>query len=192
MALNHIINGTFKSGELNIEGYSVSEVGKKKAASEKFRERADFDFDPQVLTDALKTGGKVFSYSNKGRVKAIYITTREDKNIFSLTKVYRSADITKEISDKMDRETAFLLSSRASYYTDGKAYFLGEQLPRLKQKSGKFSWSMAIVFMLIYAPMFSIPSGNAIGIFPGVLMGLAMGFCFKDTKYYYQKEELSE
>ena len=92
---------------------------------------------------------------------------------------------------KMDEQVKFLLAQKASYNTNCKAIFLGEKLPKLKQKSGGFNIAMAIVFGMLYSTVFWQVMGGPSGIGVGICLGVCMGFCFAEHSYYYEgpKEE---
>ncbi|MBO4579812.1 MAG: hypothetical protein J5715_06640 [Clostridiales bacterium] len=187
------LNKEFKAEELNVEGYPIIEVGKGKAQSEKFKAQTDFDFDPASLVDALNSKGHVYAYLDKEKkVKAIYITVRKDGEDFSCEERLLSDSIADDpVVGKMDEQVKFLVAQRATYYSKGRGYFLGEELPHLKQKSEGFNFSMAIVFALLYSVVFWQVFHGPTGIGIGICFGICMGLCFAKHSYLYEgpKEE---
>lgn len=186
------LNKEFKAESLNVEGYPIIEVGKGKAQSEKFKAQADFDFDPARLVEALNNKGHVYAFLDKEKkVKAIYITVRKNGEDYSCEERLLSPSVTDDkLIEKFDEEIKFLVAQRASY-GKGKAYFLGEEIPHLKQKSEGFNFSMAIVFALLYSVAFWQVFHGPTGIGIGICFGICMGLCFAKHSYLYEgpKEE---
>ena len=92
----------------------------------------------------------------------------------------------------MDQQVVFLMAQRASYYKDGKASFRGTKAPKLISKTGPYNWYWAIVFAILYSVVFLTTLKNPMGVFAGIMMGLAMGSCFRSASYEYEKEESSD
>lgn len=181
------LNKHFSAEELNVEGYPIIEVGRGKAVSEKFRSKADFDFDPARLTDAISRKGHVYVYLDKEKkVKAIYTTAKSGED-FSCEERLVSPSIAEDpVLEKMDEQVRFLVAERASYYTKGRGFFLGEAIPVLKKKSEGINWGMAVVFGILYSTCFWQPMNGAVSIPFGISMGICMGMCFAKHTYHYE------
>ena len=181
------LNKHFSAEELNVEGYPIIEVGKRKAQSEKFKARADFDFDPSRLVEALNKKGHVYAYLDKEKkVKAIYITSKSGED-FSCEERLVSPSIAEDpVLEKMDEQVRFLVAERATYYTKGRSFFLGKALPVLKKKSEGINWGMAVVFAILYSTCFWQPMHGAGAVPFGICMGFCMGLCFAKHSYYYE------
>ncbi len=181
-------NKHFTAEELNITDYPIIEVGRKKAASEKFRSKADFDIDPARLTDAISRKGHVYAYLDKDKnVKAVYITTKSGEDFSCEERLLSPSIEDADLVEKMDKQVRFLLAERATYYTKGKSYFLGNALPVLKKKSEGINWGMAIVFTILYTTCFWNPFKGAAAVSFGICMGISMGLCFAKHTYYYEE-----
>ena len=187
----------FTAEELNVPGYSIKEVRTKLATSEAFKQKADFDIDQQYLADTLSNKGNVYAYTDKTkRIVAVYACPRNG-DVYSCDKRYVSSSLDEETIAKFDEQVYFLVAQRVSYDTKNKGIFLGEDMYALKQKSGGFNWSMAIVFALLYSVVFYSALHGPAGIGIGFCLGLCMGLCLTSHKYYYsdgteQKEDTKE
>ncbi|MBR3082422.1 MAG: hypothetical protein IKH06_06155 [Clostridiales bacterium] len=181
------LNKEFKEDSLNIEGYSIKEVGKGNAVSDKFRAQTDFVFDPDRLIEALNNKGHVYAYVDKAKkVRAIYITVKKGE-CFSCEERLLSPSIANgPVVEKMDEQVRLLVADRATYYTKGRAFFLGEEMPKLKKKSEGFNFIMAVIFTFLYSMMFWQVFHGPVGIGIGVCMGISMGLCLAKHSYYYE------
>ncbi len=56
------------------------------------------------------------------------------------------------------------------------------------QKAGAYSWYWAVVFGILYSVAFTSVLKNPAGIAVGMMLGVAMGNCFRSTKYEYEQE----
>ncbi|MBR5181823.1 MAG: hypothetical protein IKW88_06185 [Clostridiales bacterium] len=181
------LNKEFKAESLNVEGYSIIEVGKGKALSENFRSMADFEFDPSRLVEALSSKGHVYAYIGKDKkVRAIYITTRNGETFSCEERLLSPSVADDPVVGKMDEQVMFLLAERATYYTKGKVYFLGEELPGLKKKSEGFNFVMFVLFSMLYSAMFWQVFHGPVGICIGISMGISMGLCMAKHRYFYE------
>ena len=175
----------FNAEELNVPGYSISEIRKKVATSDAFKNKTDFDIDQDHLADVIGNKGKVYAYYNKQRqVVAVYSCPRQG-DVISCDKRYVSSSLEEDLIAKLDEQVRFLVAQRASYDTKYKASFLGEDIPKLNQKSGGYNWSMAIVFAILYSTVFCVALKQPAGIGVGICLGFCMGLCFTSHKYYY-------
>jgi len=182
------LNKHFTAEELNITDYPIIEVGRKKAASEKFRSKADFDIDPARLTDAISRKGHVYAYLDKRKnVKAVYITAKSGEDFSCEERLLSPSIEDADLVEKMDEQVRFLLAERATYYSKGKSYFLGNALPVLKKKSEGINWGMAVVFAILYTTCFWNPFKGAAAVSFGICMGICMGLCFAKHTYYYEE-----
>ena len=178
-------NKEFTAEELNVQGYSIKEVRTKLATSEEFKQKADFDIDQQYLADTLNNKGNVYAYCDKAKnIVAVYVCPKNG-NEYSCDKRYVSSALDEETIAKFDDQVYFLVAQRVSYDTKNKGTFLGEDMYALKQKSGGFNWSMAIVFALLYSVVFYSALQGPSGIGIGICLGLCMGLCLTSHKYYY-------
>ena len=184
---NMELNKHFRAEDLNIADYPIIEVGRKKAVSEKFRSKADFDIDPARLTDAISRKGLVYAYLDKDKnVKAVYITTKSGEDFICEERLLSPSIEDPGLVEKMDEEVRFLLAERASYYSKGRCYFLGDDVPALKKKSEGINWGMAVVFAILYTTCFWNPFKGAAAVSFGICMGICMGLCFAKHTYYYE------
>ena len=104
----YIVSGEFTSSSLNVQGYSLVQIGKGTVKSEKFKERSEVNFDPERLLDALQNKGKVYAYKKKGIVKSLYVVRRTE-NRYSCNEIFYAPDIMDEpVKDLMDAGTAYL------------------------------------------------------------------------------------
>ena len=178
----------FDSNGLNIQNYSLIEVSKSRAMSEKFKSGAGFDFDPEHLAEVISNKGKVYAYMKKGSVDALYVVRKNDDDLIC-DECYYSPEISGEpVTDLMDQQVAFLIAERVRYTNGAKAFFRDLELPKLIRKSGAYNWGMAISFALLYSVMFTTSLHRPLGVFPGLCMGLAMGFCFQKATYHYETD----
>ena len=175
----------FRAEELNVQGYSISEMRKKAVTGESLKDKADFDIDQQYLADIIDNKGKVYAYYDKQKkVVAIYPCPRKGDEI-SCDRRSVSSTLEEDIIAKFDDQIRFLVAQRASYDTKYKASFLGEDLPKLNQKSEGYNWGMAIVFAMLYSTVFCSAMKGPAGIGVGICLGFCMGLCFTSHKYYY-------
>lgn len=175
----------FKAEALNIQGYSINEAGKFTVKREKFKNSLDVKVEIGQLLNALALKGKVYTYTKKGRIKAVYIVRRNEDN-FSCDEIYYAKDIENEpITNLMDQQVAFLVAQRASYSEKGTATFRKEPMPQLTQLFGKYNWGMALCFTMLMSTGFVLGSGTLVSILPGIGFGFAMGLCFRESWYQY-------
>lgn len=187
-----IDNKPFSVEGLNVQGYSIIDISKRQVKKGKLLSTVDFQADADHLLEVLQNSGKVYGYTRKGILKALYVVTA-DGHQYSCDEIYCSSDLSGEpVTDLMDQQVVFLMAQRASYYKDGKAFFRGNKVPKLTSKTGPYNWYWAIVFAILYGVVFSTTLKSPIGIFAGIMMGLAMGSCFRSTSYEYEKEESSD
>ena len=185
---NLFIDTPFSTEGLNVQGFSIIEVSKGKVKKGKFLATADFTVDAEKLLKVLENSGKVYGYTRKGALKALYVVTA-DGHLYSSDEVYYSSEIEGEpVTDLMNQQVVFLMAQRASYHQDGSAVFQGAKVPKLTSKQGPYSWYWAITFAILYGTTFTITLKSPAGIFVGFMMGLAMGFCFRSSKYEYVKD----
>ena len=178
----------FTAESLNVPGFSIIEVGKMKAKSEKFKASADFGFDPDHLVSVLENKGKVYAYTEKKRVKALYVEEKNGNELICNERYLAPELEGTDTAEKLDAQVAFLVAQRASYTKDTSAVFMEKTMPVLKQTSGKFNVAMAIVFAIIYATAFSASFPNkASAISIGICLGISMGFALASHKYYYEE-----
>ena len=185
---NLFIDTPFSTEGLNVQGFSIIEVSKGKVKKGKLLSTADFSVDAEHILKALENSGKVYGYTRKGALKALYVVTA-DGHRYSCDEVYFSSEIEGEpVTDLMNQQVVFLMAQRASYHQDGSAVFQGTKVPKLTSKQGPYSWYWAITFAILYGTTFTITLKSPAGIFVGFMMGLAMGFCFRSSKYEYVKD----
>ena len=185
---NLFIDTPFSTEGLNVQGFSIIEVSKGKVKKGKLLSTADFSVDAEHILKALENSGKVYGYTRKGALKALYVVTA-DGHLYSCDEVYFSSEIEGEpVTDLMNQQVVFLMAQRASYHQDGSAVFQGTKVPKLTSKQGPYSWYWAITFAILYGTTFTITLKSPAGIFVGFMMGLAMGFCFRSSKYEYVKD----
>ena len=185
---NLFIDTPFSTEGLNVQGFSIIEVSKGKVKKGKLLSTADFSVDAEHLLKVLENSGKVYGYTRKGALKALYVVTA-DGHLYSSDEVYYSSEIEGEpVTDLMNQQVVFLMAQRASYHQDGSAVFQGTKVPKLTSKQGPYSWYWAITFAILYGTTFTITLKSPAGIFVGFMMGLAMGFCFRSSKYEYVKD----
>lgn len=185
---NLFIDTPFSTEGLNVQGFSIIEVSKGKVKKGKLLATADFTVDAEHLLKVLENSGKVYGYTRKGALKALYVVTA-DGHLYSCDEVYYSSEIEGEpVTDLMNQQVVFLMAQRASYHQDGSAVFQGTKVPKLTSKQGPYSWYWAITFAILYGTTFTITLKSPAGIFVGFMMGLAMGFCFRSSKYEYVKD----
>ncbi|MBO4241972.1 MAG: hypothetical protein J5883_01685 [Clostridiales bacterium] len=182
----YIVSGEFTSSSLNVQGYSLVQIGKGTVKSEKFKERSEVNFDPERLLDALQNKGKVYAYKKKGIVKSLYVVRRTE-NRYSCNEIFYAPDIMDEpVKDLMDAQVAFLISHNSlSLSKDARAIFKNSVLPELKTKKKGFNWMMFFMFSALYGVMFSQAVGSPAGYIIGIMMGISMGLCLQDTTYHY-------
>ncbi len=185
---NLFIDTPFSTEGLNVQGFSIIEVSKGKVKKGKLLSTADFSVDAEHILKVLENSGKVYGYTRKGALKALYVVTA-DGHLYSCDEVYYSSEIEGEpVTDLMNQQVVFLMAQRASYHQDGSAVFQGTKVPKLTSKQGPYSWYWAISFAILYGTTFTITLKSPAGIFVGFMMGLAMGFCFRSSKYEYVKD----
>jgi hypothetical protein len=184
---NLFIDKPFSAEGLNIQGFSIIDIGKGKVKKGKIFSNTDFVVDSDRLLKVLENKGKVYGYTKKGQLKALYVVTRDGHSL-TCDEVYFSSDLNGEpVKNLMDQQVVFLMAQNASYYKDGKAVFQGNVVPKLTTKTGPYNWYMAISFALLYSFVFCTTLHSYLGIFSGIMMGLAMGSCFRSHKYEYEK-----
>ena len=185
---NLFIDTPFSTEGLNVQGFSIIEVSKGKVKKGKLLATSDFTVDAEHILKVLENSGKVYGYTRKGALKALYVVTA-DGHLYSCDEVYFSSEIEGEpVTDLMNQQVVFLMAQRASYHQDGSAVFQGAKVPKLTSKQGPYSWYWAITFAILYGTTFTITLKSPAGIFVGFMMGLAMGFCFRSSKYEYVKD----
>lgn len=185
---NLFIDTPFSTEGLNVQGFSIIEVGKGKLKKRKLLSTADFTVDAEKLLKVLENSGKVYGYTRKGALKALYVVTA-DGHRYSCDEVYFSSEIEGEpVTDLMNQQVVFLMAQRASYHQDGSAVFQGAKVPKLTTKQGPYNWYWAVTFGLLYGVVFCTSLKSPAGIFVGFMFGLAMGFCFRSNKYEYVKD----
>lgn len=185
---NLFIDTPFSTEGLNVQGFSIIEVSKGKVKKGKLLATSDFTVDAEHILKVLENSGKVYGYTRKGALKALYVVTA-DGHLYSCDEVYFSSEIEGEpVTDLMNQQVVFLMAQRASYHQDGSAVFQGTKVPKLTSKQGPYSWYWAITFAILYGTTFTITLKSPAGIFVGFMMGLAMGFCFRSSKYEYVKD----
>ncbi|HBZ78009.1 MAG TPA: hypothetical protein DEO39_04815 [Clostridiales bacterium] len=185
---NLFIDTPFSTEGLNVQGFSIIEVSKGKLKKGKLLSTADFTVDAEKLLKVLENSGKVYGYTRKGALKALYVVTA-DGHRYSCDEVYFSSEIEGEpVTDLMNQQVVFLMAQRASYHKDGSAIFQGTKVPKLTTKQGTYNWYWAVTFALLYGVVFCTTLKSPAGIFAGAMMGLAMGFCFRSNKYEYVKD----
>ena len=183
-------NKEFKEDSLNIEGYSIIEVGRGKVKSDKFRSQTDFEFDPDRLIDVLNNKGHIYAYVDKAKkVRSIYVTTKSGETFSCEERMISPSIVNDPVVERMDEQVRFLVAERATYYTKGKAFFLGEEIPKLKKKSEGFDFVMFLIFTVLYSMMFWQVFHGPVGICIGFCMGISMGLCLAKHSYYYEKTE---
>ena len=171
----YIVSGEFSSSSLEVQGYSLIEVGKGKAKSENFREMSEVSFDPEKLLDALEDRGNVYAYKKKGIVKALYIV-RWSGNRYSCNECFYAPDIEDEpVKDLMDAQMAFLISHNS--------------LNLSKDERPVFKNAMGAAFAALYGVIFSQSLGNMTGYLIGIPMGISMGLCLQNKTYHYDLTE---
>ena len=181
----------FSAEGLNVQGYSIIEIGKGKVKKGKIFEGSEIQVDAGHLLEVLEKDGKVYGYTKKGVLKALYVLKAE-KHDYSCEEVYFASDVEGEpVTGLMDQQVVFLMAQRASYYKDGSAVFHGQKVPKLVQKAGAYSWYWAAVFGILYSVAFTSVLKNPGGIAVGMMLGVAMGNCFRSTKYEYEQEKQS-
>ncbi len=186
----YIVSGEFSSSSLEVQGYSLIEVGKGKAKSENFREMSEVSFDPEKLLDALENKGNVYAYKKKGIVKALYIV-RWSGNRYSCNECFYAPDIEDEpVKDLVDAQMAFLISHNSlNLSKDERPVFKNAVMPELKVKKGGFNWAMGAAFAALYGVIFSQSLGNMTGCLIGIPMGISMGLCLQNKTYHYDLTE---
>lgn len=183
---NLFINKPFSAEGLNVQGYSIIDISKGKVRKGKIFSNTDFVIDSDHLLKVLENKGKVYGYTKKGHLKALYVVER-DGHALTCDEVYFSSELNGEpVTDLMNQQVVFLMAQNASYYKDGKAVFQGTDVPKLTVKTGPYSWLTAISFALLYSVVFCTTLHTYLGIFSGIMMGLAMGSCFRSHKYEYE------
>ncbi|MBO4687440.1 MAG: hypothetical protein J5636_02920 [Clostridiales bacterium] len=183
---NIFIKKPFSAESLNIQGYSIVEISKRKLRKSKIFRNMDFVIDTNHLMDVLENKGKIYGYTKKGQLKALYVVTREG-NCFTCDEVLFALDINGEpVTGLMDQQVVFLMAQNASYHKDGRAVFQGTVAPKLVQKTGPFNFFWAVFFAVIYSFVFSNSFSDFSGILIGVMMGICMGFCFRKQTYEYE------
>lgn len=189
---NLFIDNPFSAEGLNVQGFSIIDLSKGKVKKGKIFSGADFKVDADHLLKVLENRGKVYGYTRKGALEALYVVTA-DGHLYSCDEVYYSSEIAEEpVTELMDQQVVFLMAQRASWHKDGSAVFQGTKVPKLTAKMGPYSWYWAVTFAIIYSVSFATTLRSPAGIMVGIMLGISMGFCFRSTKYEYVKEEASE
>ena len=183
-----IIEGIFNSKYFDFQGYSITDVSKRRAKSEKIKEILDVNVDPMRIVEVLEQKGMVLAFKKNGHIKSLYLIRREDHR-YTCTECYYSDDIVKlPVVDLMDQKIAFMISEHTSMFKDGVAVFKDTVMPKLIRKEHGFNWSMCVTFIIIYS-MISYSALNLKGLLIGLPMGLAMGFCMREADYRYEGHE---
>lgn len=183
-----IIEGIFNSKFFDFQGYSMTDIWKRTAKSEKFKAALDVNVDPMRIVEVLEQKGTVLAFKKKGRIKSLYLIRREG-NRFTCTESYYSDDIVKlPVVDLMDQKVAFTISEYAAGYKDGSAVFKDTVMPKLIRKAHGFNWSMCVTFMIIYSMIF-YSALSLKGLLIGFPLGLAMGLCMRECDYHYEGHE---
>ena len=189
---NLFIEKPFRAESLNIQGYSIVEISKRKIQKGKIFSNMDFVVDANHLLEVLENKGKIYGYTKKGTLRALYVVTREEHR-FSCDEVFYSPEINGEpVTNLMDQQVVFLMAQSASYHEDGCAVFQGTVAPKLIQKTGPYNWFWAVFFAALYSFVFTNSFSDATGILMGIMMGISMGFCFRTQTYAYETEADAE
>ena len=183
---NQFINSTpFTAEGLNVQGYSIIDISKRRVKNGKLFANMDFVVDVNHLAEVLENKGKLYGYTRKGVLKALYVVNRSGHTL-SCDEVYFSPDLNGlPVTNLMDQQVIFLMAQNASYHADGSAVFQGTVIPKLTIETGAYNWYMALCFALLYSVVFMETLSSPAGIFAGIAMGAAMGFCFRSSKYKY-------
>lgn len=186
-----IIDGIFNKKYFDLSGYSLIEVSKGKALSEKFRSSLDVQFDMSRLVEVCDQRGLVYAYVRKGRVKAIYFICR-NVHAYTCNESYYSHDIVKRpIVDRLDQHIAFKMAKSASSHKDGTAVFKDTVMPALIIREHGFDWVSFASFALIFSITF-YSTLHFSGIIVGILFGIAMGFAFRNVDYHYEGHKVGK
>ena len=176
----------FKAEALNVQGYEIHQVSLRKAKKEKFSERLDVKVDMQKVLSALENKGYVYTYTKKGRIKAVYVSRKEGET-FSCNDIYIEEAIENEpVVNLMDQQVAFLLAQRASAYKNGVAVFREQTMPKMAVRSGKYNWSMCVLMSILFLGVYTRGFQDWRGAGLAVLMGFLIGFCFTEHFYVYE------
>ncbi|MBP5185494.1 MAG: hypothetical protein J6040_00385, partial [Clostridiales bacterium] len=68
-----IDNKPFSVEGLNVQGYSIIDISKRQVKKGKLLSTADFQVDADHLLEVLQNSGKVYGYTRKGVLKALYV-----------------------------------------------------------------------------------------------------------------------
>lgn len=181
----------FKAEALNVQGYEINQVSLRKAKKEKFSEKLDVKVDMQQVLSALENKGYVYTYTKKGRIKALYIS-RKDGDTFSCNEIYVEESLENEpIVNLMDQQVAFLLAQRVSATKNDVAVFRGQTLPKLTVRAGKYNWWMGFSMFLVFLGPYTRGFQDWRGAVLAVLMGFLMGFCFTEHFYVYESSDVT-
>ena len=176
----------FKAEALNVQGYEIHQVSLRKAKKEKFTAKLDVKVDMQKVLSALENKGYVYTYTKKGRIKAVYISRKEGETI-SCNEIYVEEGLENEpIVNLMDQQVAFLLAQRASAYKNGVAVFRGQTMPKLAVRAGKYNWAMGMLMSIMFLAAYTRGFQDWRGAGLAILMGFLMGLCFTEHFYVYE------
>ena len=186
---NFIITKEFTEFELNLPKYDIDMVSKRKAVNEKFKARIQFNYDQDQVVNALNEKADVYIYKREGKVLSMFIVRNTEDGISCDECYYADSIKDSEDATLMDRQIAYLVAKKAMN-NKNKAFFKGEELPKLINVKSQFGWGMAMCFAIIYGLLFYTVLKMPAGILIGIPLGLCMGLCF--TKYTYAYEGMVE
>ena len=182
-----IIDNTFDALATNVEGYPIGEMTVRQAKSEKFQSKLDLTADMARVLEVLKNRGKVYYFTHKGRVKALYLVRRTGTSCIC-DEAYFSEDVVSEpAKNLMDQEVVFLMAQWASWHERGSATYFENAIPKLKQKAGSFNWILAIGLSALFSTSFCLSLHSPAGIMVGSCIGFAVAMACRMPKYEYEK-----
>ena len=161
-----------------VKNYTFKSISKRAIAREDFSDRIEIEgksVDAMIALGqrALLEGGAVFAYSDKKKIRALFIVDKREKS-FECKHAYISSVISSEdlllIEKDMKRQIAMLV-----YYAQMEnGFFMGKKTPRLQKMTCRLAWLKALLIALgvgasFYVVVKSLPGSIMVAVSQFVL-----------------------
>lgn len=155
-----------------VKNYSFKNVSKRVIARADFSEKIEIEgksCDAMIALGqrALLEGGSVFSYSDKKKIRALFIVDRREKS-FECKHAYISPSISSEDLLLIEKDVKRHIAMLVFYAQLENGFYMGQKAPKLVKKTRRFAWLEALLIALgvaacTYVVAKSIPGSIVIG-----------------------------
>ena len=135
-----------------VKNYTFKSISKRAIAREDFPSRIEIEgrsCDAMIALGqrALLEGGSVFAYSDKKKIRALFIVDKKEKS-FECKHAYISTSISSEDLLLIEKDVKRQIAMLVYYAQMENGFYMGKKTPRLQKKTCRFAWLKALLIAL--------------------------------------------